>query len=197
MYLITFDPNQVINKSVAGLKRQIKQWPVNSNNLRICVLFIRYFSQSFCCCFNSKNEEVRLFLAFSICVFSHRSIQWKEHWNSGPKTLTNSLLILTLYRDWVKFHVLGVFSWYLQTISHLTLISLINVEPTLTDFEKFHPPQKKNPPSTFIDLTNIFQPPRLFQPPRFSNPFQTHFKPSSFSHLIIEVRGNVNIYGTK
>jgi hypothetical protein len=26
------------------------------------------------------------------------------------------------------------------------------VEPTLTDFEKFHPPQKKNPPSTFIDF---------------------------------------------
>ena len=26
-----------------------------------------------------------------------------------------------------------------------TLISLINVEPTLTDFEKFHPPQKKSP----------------------------------------------------
>ena len=33
-----------------------------------------------------------------------------------------------------------------------TLISLINVEPTLTNFEKFHPPQKKNPPSSFIDF---------------------------------------------
>jgi hypothetical protein len=31
------------------------------------------------------------------------------------------------------------------------LISLINVESTLTDFEKFHPPQK-NPPSTSIDF---------------------------------------------
>jgi hypothetical protein len=27
-----------------------------------------------------------------------------------------------------------------------TLISLINVESTLTDFEKFHPPQKEIPP---------------------------------------------------
>ena len=32
-----------------------------------------------------------------------------------------------------------------------TLLSLINVESTLTDFEKFHPPQKKSP-STFIDF---------------------------------------------
>ena len=47
-----------------------------------------------------------------------------------------------------------------------TLISLINVEPTITDFEKFHPPQKKNPPSIFIDFINIFQHPRLFQPLR-------------------------------
>ena len=174
MYLITFDPNQVINKSVAGLKRQIKQWPVNSNNLRICVLFIRYFSQSFCCCFNSKNEEARLFLVFSICVFSHRSIQWKEHWNSGPKTLTNSLLILTLYRDWVKFHVLGVFSWYLQTISHRTLI------PNKRGAHAYR--SWKVPPSTFIDFTNIFKPSFIptssFIKP-ISNPFQTHFEPIS------------------
>ena len=47
-----------------------------------------------------------------------------------------------------------------------TLISLINVKSTLKDFEKFHPPQKENPPSTFIDFINIFHPPRLFQPPR-------------------------------
>ena len=66
-----------------------------------------------------------------------------------------------------------------------TLISLINVEPTLTDFEKFHLPQNKNPPSTFIDFLNfsalrssfirvmyilVFSkksyPLRLFQPPR-------------------------------
>ena len=32
-----------------------------------------------------------------------------------------------------------------------TLISLINVGPTLTDFEKFHPPQKKiHPPRLLI-----------------------------------------------
>ena len=54
---------------------------------------------------------------------------------------------------------------------------------TLTDFEKFHPTQIKNPPYTFIDFlvfppstprlldlcTSFFQkihPPRLFQPPR-------------------------------
>ena len=71
-----------------------------------------------------------------------------------------------------------------------TLLSLINVEPTLTDFKKFHPPQNKNPPSTFIEILDVstlhssFQPasfirvmyvlvfskkshpPRLFQPPR-------------------------------
>ena len=52
-----------------------------------------------------------------------------------------------------------------------------------TDFEKFPPPQNKNPPYTFIDFldfspstprlldlcTSIFKkfhPPRLFQPPR-------------------------------
>ena len=34
-----------------------------------------------------------------------------------------------------------------------TLISLINVEPTLTDFEKFHPPQNKIlPPQNFLRL---------------------------------------------
>ena len=27
--------------------------------------------------------------------------------------------------------------------------------PTLTDFEKFHPPQNKNPPSTFIDFLDF------------------------------------------
>ena len=36
-----------------------------------------------------------------------------------------------------------------------TLISLINVGPTLTDFEKFHPPQNQNPPSTFIDFLDL------------------------------------------
>ena len=42
----------------------------------------------------------------------------------------------------------------------ITYISLINVEPTLTDFEKFHPPQKQNPPSTklfFLDHTKTVQ----------------------------------------
>ena len=55
---------------------------------------------------------------------------------------------------------------YIQKISEFTLISLINAKSTLTDFEKFNPPQKENPPSTFIDFINIFHPPRLFQPPR-------------------------------
>ena len=36
-----------------------------------------------------------------------------------------------------------------------TLISLINKGPRLTDFEKFHPPQNKNPPSTFIDFLDF------------------------------------------
>ena len=35
------------------------------------------------------------------------------------------------------------------------LISLINVEPTLTNFEKFHPPQNKNPPSSFINFLDF------------------------------------------
>ena len=36
-----------------------------------------------------------------------------------------------------------------------TLISLINMGPTLTDFEKFHPPQNKNPSSTFIEFLDF------------------------------------------
>ena len=40
----------------------------------------------------------------------------------------------------------------------ITLISQINVGPTLTDFEKFHPPQNKNTPSTFIDFLDFFHP---------------------------------------
>ena len=43
-----------------------------------------------------------------------------------------------------------------ETIYVSTLISLINVEPTLTDFKKFHPPQYKNPPSTFIEIHSSF-----------------------------------------
>ena len=31
--------------------------------------------------------------------------------------------------------------------------------------QKIHPP-RKNPPSTFIDFSKKFQPPRLFPPPR-------------------------------
>ena len=38
-----------------------------------------------------------------------------------------------------------------HTYNMCTLISLINVGPTLTDFEKFHPPQKKiHPPHLLI-----------------------------------------------
>ena len=37
----------------------------------------------------------------------------------------------------------------------ITLISLINVEPTLTNLKKFHPPQNKNSPSTFIDFLDF------------------------------------------
>ena len=36
--------------------------------------------------------------------------------------------------------------WYNQS----TLISLINLESTLTDFEKFHPPKKKIPPPNLL-----------------------------------------------
>ena len=37
----------------------------------------------------------------------------------------------------------------------ITLISLINNDVTLTDFEKFHPTQIKNPPYTFIDFLDF------------------------------------------
>ena len=39
-------------------------------------------------------------------------------------------------------------SFTAQTVN--THISLINVEPTLTNFEKFHPPQKKIPPPRLL-----------------------------------------------
>ena len=71
---------------------------------------------------------------------------------------------------------------YLQTIKGAHYSHLSNkCEFTLTDFEKFHPPQKKNLPSTFIDFLDFFQPstpryvivfskkshpPHFFQPPR-------------------------------
>ena len=40
----------------------------------------------------------------------------------------------------------------------ITIIFLINVESTLTDFEKFHPPQKEvHAPSRFIDfITKVY-----------------------------------------
>ena len=44
-----------------------------------------------------------------------------------------------------------------------TLISLINVDPTLTNFGKFHPPQK-NPPSKLIDYINTYIPTSTFIP---------------------------------
>ena len=37
----------------------------------------------------------------------------------------------------------------------VTLISLINVEPMITNFEKLHPPQNENPPSTLIDFLDF------------------------------------------
>ena len=42
-----------------------------------------------------------------------------------------------------------------NVLTGATLISLINVEPTLTNFEKFHPPQNKNPPSSFINFLDF------------------------------------------
>ena len=62
------------------------------------------------------------------------------------------------------------------------------MESTLTNFEKLHPPQKENSPSTFIDFMNIFHPPRLLQPPRlhyliFSAPFFTVYKQFNDSFL--------------
>ena len=49
------------------------------------------------------------------------------------------------------------FFWAKQVTDYTVpnLISLIKVGPTLTDFQKFHPPQNKNPPSTFIDFLDF------------------------------------------
>ena len=62
------------------------------------------------------------------------------------------------------------------------------MESTLTNFEKFHPPQKEDTPSTFIAFMKIFHPPRLLQPPRlhyliFSAPFFTVYKQFNDSFL--------------
>ena len=62
------------------------------------------------------------------------------------------------------------------------------MESTFTNFGKFHPPQKENPSSTFIDFINIFHPPRLLQPPHlhyliFSVPFFTVYKQFNDSFL--------------
>ena len=58
------------------------------------------------------------------------------------------------------------FSLGIQTQVKLLYTHLSNRrEVTLTEFEKFHPPQKKIPPSSFINFITIYQPPRLFQPP--------------------------------
>ena len=50
---------------------------------------------------------------------------------------------------WPLFHFAAFYIfqhtiWFLEQYNHTTLISLINVEPTITDFEEFHPPQKKS-----------------------------------------------------
>ena len=41
----------------------------------------------------------------------------------------------------------------------LTLISIINVESTLTDLEKFHPPKKKSSPRLLISVSDIIAEP--------------------------------------
>ena len=66
------------------------------------------------------------------------------------------------HREILQFHMhitftVTVFSFFLRnvhppTFIFLTLISLINAGPTLTDFEEFHPPQKKIPPPHFFFL---------------------------------------------
>ena len=48
------------------------------------------------------------------------------------------------------------------------IYSLINVGSMLTDFEKFHPPQKKIPPPRLSKSILVFHPPRLFPTPRLS-----------------------------
>ena len=68
-------------------------------------------------------------------------------WHVDVGTYPNQVLAATL----------TLFQWgrayYAHNIS--TLISLINVESTLADFEKFHPPQNRNPPSTFIEFLDF------------------------------------------
>ena len=48
-------------------------------------------------------------------------------------------------------------SYALSMYSHLSN----KRDVTLTDFEKFHPTQNKNPPYTFIDFLDLFHPPLL------------------------------------
>ena len=83
-------------------------------------------------------------LFFTLLTSVSTDIRWRA------RTLHNSLVKSRWTIQMVQF---------LRTNKGIiTIIFLINVESTLTDFEKFHPPQKKstlhkkNPPSTFIDI---------------------------------------------
>ena len=74
---------------------------------------------------------------FSWTNFSHKSGDYKCHIEA-----VSFLHELTM-------HV------FLDFVNTLTLISLINQEPTLTDLKKFRPQQNKNPPSTFIEILDF------------------------------------------
>ena len=74
--------------------------------------------------------------------------------NMGITSILKSKLLVWLHR--LIWHLAFIFWCTHRCLSMVsTLISLINVEPTLTDFEKFHPPQNKNPPSSFIDFLDF------------------------------------------
>ena len=91
---------------------------------------------------SGKDNNSHLFLEMVICVTNRHRLTTSRHEN---KTLPVD------YGDSI------VFFWKMALLTRretCTLISLINVESTLTDFEKFHPPQKEiHPPRLLIILS--------------------------------------------
>ena len=54
-------------------------------------------------------------------------------------------------------------------------------------FEKKNHPPRQNPPSTFIDFSKRFQPPRLFPPPHLVHPLHV------YSNLHVYYRDESNL----
>ena len=97
--------------------------------------------------FNMPISEERL-----KCLFKHKDGLFHREPTKTPEVVPfNPEIRKGIYVSFALMPQIAV--W--EENRGLTLISLINVEPTLTDFEKFHPPQSKNPPSTFIEFLDF------------------------------------------